>query len=246
MTGRLSGVAHSVDGVNRTDRLYAMVEELRAVAPRPRSAAWLAGRFEVSRRTVERDVSALQQSGVPVYAEPGRRGGYVLDRAASLPPLNFTPYEATAIAVALARATGTPFADATRTALHKVLAAMPAEQAASTRTLAESVRFIRGPDDETPDVPLVLQHAMATRRVLLIDYADRHGAVTRRAVEPVAFLAGTQHWYLLGWCRLRDAARGFRLDRVRAASATEERVPRRSVDDVAAGIPAELLRRVEV
>ena len=62
--------------MNRTDRLYALVEEMRAVAPRPRSARWLAGRFEVSVRTVERDISALQQSGVPIYAESGRTGGY--------------------------------------------------------------------------------------------------------------------------------------------------------------------------
>ncbi|SEC51238.1 helix-turn-helix transcriptional regulator [Microbacterium hydrocarbonoxydans] len=59
-------------GVNRTDRLYALVEELRAMSPRPRSARWLAERFEVSRRTVERDLSALQQAGLPIWAEPGR------------------------------------------------------------------------------------------------------------------------------------------------------------------------------
>src|ERR1035441_1335002 len=67
--------------VNRANRLYALVEEPRAVAPRPRSARWLAGRFEVSVRTVERDISALQQSGVPIYAQPGRTGGYCLDKA---------------------------------------------------------------------------------------------------------------------------------------------------------------------
>ncbi|GAA3354363.1 HTH domain-containing protein [Saccharopolyspora gregorii] len=55
--------------MNRTDRLYALVEELRAVAPRPRSAGWLAKRFEVSTRTVERDIAALQQSGVPIWAD---------------------------------------------------------------------------------------------------------------------------------------------------------------------------------
>lgn len=76
--------------MNRTDRLYALVEELRAVAPRPRSARQLAERYEVSTRTIERDILALQESGVPVYAETGRCGGYIIDKTLTLPPVNFT------------------------------------------------------------------------------------------------------------------------------------------------------------
>jgi predicted DNA-binding transcriptional regulator YafY len=68
-----------ISDVNRTDRLYALVEELRATAPAYRSTTWLAERFEVSTRTIERDLSALQQSGVPIYATAGRRGGYAID-----------------------------------------------------------------------------------------------------------------------------------------------------------------------
>ena len=60
--------------MNRTDRLYALVEELRAVAPRPRSARQLAGRYEVSTRTIERDILALQESGVPVADVAGTAG----------------------------------------------------------------------------------------------------------------------------------------------------------------------------
>ena len=87
--------------MNRTDRLYALVEDLRAISPRCRSARDLARRFEVSARTIERDIGALQQAGVPIYAEPGRRGGYALEKSMSLPPLNFTPAEAVAVAIAL-------------------------------------------------------------------------------------------------------------------------------------------------
>jgi predicted DNA-binding transcriptional regulator YafY len=87
--------------MNRTDRLYALVEELRAAAPRPQSARQLAGRYEVSTRTIERDILALQESGVPIYAESGRRGGYVIDKALTLPPLNFTAAEMVAMAVSL-------------------------------------------------------------------------------------------------------------------------------------------------
>jgi predicted DNA-binding transcriptional regulator YafY len=68
-----------------------------------RPPRWLAGRFEVSVRTVERDINALQQSGVPIYAEPGRTDGYCLDKARTLPPVNLTPGEAVAMAVALRR-----------------------------------------------------------------------------------------------------------------------------------------------
>ena len=110
--------------MNRTDRLYALVEEMRAVAPRPRSARWLASRFEVSARTVERDINALQQSGVPIYAELGRTGGYCLDKAHTLPPVNLTPGEAVAMAVALRQLEGTPFRAAADSALRKLVAAM--------------------------------------------------------------------------------------------------------------------------
>src|SRR5205823_5829929 len=67
--------------VNRTDRLYAIVELLRATAPRARAARDLADRFEVSVRTIERDISSLQQSGVPIWATPGPGGGYYVDRS---------------------------------------------------------------------------------------------------------------------------------------------------------------------
>jgi predicted DNA-binding transcriptional regulator YafY len=128
--------------MNRTDRLYALVEELRAVAPRPRSARQLAERYEVSTRTIERDILALQESGVPIYAETGRRGGYAIDKTLTLPPLNFTAAEMVAIAVALAREENTPFVAANRSALRKVLATASVAQTAEAAELMDRVRLI--------------------------------------------------------------------------------------------------------
>jgi predicted DNA-binding transcriptional regulator YafY len=105
--------------VNRTDRLYALVEELRAMAPRPRSAPWLARRFEVSVRTIERDLDALRESGVPLFTEPGRNGGYAIDRSRTLPPLALTAAEALAISVALRESAGSPFAAAAASAAQR-------------------------------------------------------------------------------------------------------------------------------
>jgi predicted DNA-binding transcriptional regulator YafY len=217
--------------MNRTDRLYALVEELRAASPRPRSARTLARRFEVSVRTVERDLAALQQSGVPVYAEPGRSGGYVLDPERTLPPLTITPAEATALAVGLHGLDGTPFAADARSALLKVLAVMPERERAAAVDLAGRVRMlVPVARPAQPVVPGPLREALTAGRVLRLEYADAAGAVTARDVEPLAFLGGDEHWYLAAWCRLRRAARGFRLDRIRAVTALDERTPDRAVD----------------
>jgi predicted DNA-binding transcriptional regulator YafY len=272
-----------VRSVNRTDRLYALVEELRAVAPRPRSARQLAGRYEVSTRTIERDILALQESSVPIYAVAGRCGGYVIDKTLTLPPLNFTAAEMVAIAVSLARVESTPFASAMRSALRKVLAVAPAAQTAEAARLMDRVRLIgtsgnSGP--QSPDaagrnatggatsapaaapareaaagpgagractaVPLVIQEAITARRVLLLDYRDRRGVMTSREVEPVAFAGTRAHWYLLAWCRLRDGARAFRMDRIHAAVDTGEPAPYRSYGDLDVDIPDTLVRRLDL
>ncbi len=250
--------------MNRTDRLYALVEELRAVAPRPRTAEWLAARFEVSTRTIERDLSALQQSGVPIYATPGRRGGYAIDAAHTLPPVNFTAVEATAVAVALADPRATPFTAAARAAMLKLMAAMAVDDAAAARELASRVRmYERLPADGSPspsgsaddeddadadagdrgtrDVERragarsALESAIVGRRVTRLSYIDREGATTVRVVEPVAVAGVTPNWYLVAWCRLREDYRSFRLDRVLGADITDEVAPMRA--DVADGPP---------
>jgi predicted DNA-binding transcriptional regulator YafY len=229
--------------VNRTDRLYALVEELRAVAPRPRSARWLAGRFEVSIRTVERDISALQQSGTPIYAEPGRTGGYCLDKARTLPPVNLTPGEAVAMAIALRRLEGTPFRTEAGSALRKLVAAMQEDDAAAAEALAGRVHFLADAGS-LPPLPRVLADALVTRRVLRIGYGDREGAETRRDIEPLGYVGKPAHWYLVAWCRLREEVRAFRTDRITSVSITAEvpppRLLRREDLDIPYGVVEQL------
>ena len=213
--------------MNRTDRLYALVEELRVVAPRPRSASWLAGRFEVSVRTVERDISALQQSGTPVYAEPGRTGGYCLDRAHTLPPVNLTPGEAVAMALGLEGLSGSPFRAEAGSALRKLVAAMQTDDAAAAHALSARVHLFEG--ESVSSVPRLVADALSCGRVLRLGYADKSGAVTSRDVEPLGFVGKGADWYLVGWCRLRDAVRAFRTDRISSVTVTAEVPPPREL-----------------
>ncbi|WP_112241813.1 helix-turn-helix transcriptional regulator [Kribbella monticola] len=229
--------------MNRTDRLYALVEELRAVAPRARSARRLAERFEVSVRTIERDISALQQSGVPIYAETGRTGGYCLDKARTLPPVNLTPGEAVALALGLRRLGGTPFSSVAGSALRKLVAAMQTDDAAAAHELAERVHIF-AEDEPATAVPRLVADALSTRRVLRIAYADRAGVVTTREIEPLGYVGKATQWYLIAWCRRRDAVRVFRTDRITSVTVTAETPAPRSLRREDLDIPDGKLSRL--
>lgn len=216
----------SEDGlVNRTDRLYGLVEELRAVAPQPRSARRLSERFEVSVRTIERDISALQQSGVPIWAEPGRTGGYVIDASATLGPAGFTPDEALAVLIGLGSLGRSPFRHAAHTAARKTLAVMPAGDAARASALASRVHFLE--DDEDTVVPAEFAAALRADRVVRLRYRDADGAESVRDVEPLGSIGKDGQWYLIAWCRMRDGVRAFRGDRMLSVEVTDERPAQR-------------------
>jgi predicted DNA-binding transcriptional regulator YafY len=231
--------------MNRTDRLYAIAEELRAAGSRGRTAAWLAAKLEVSSRTVKRDVSALQQAGVPVWAAGGPGGGYVLDAAVSLPAVAFTTAEATAIAIALAVSPQLPFAADGRSALTKLLGAMPPAARERAEELAGRVYLHRPATEAAPErspVTRVLDEALRAGVVVVLDYLDGEGANTRRRpVEPLLYAFRNERWYLLGWCRWRRAGRWFRLDRVQAAWPTAEPVVQRDLEQVFGRLPDDVV-----
>src|SRR6266545_245166 len=202
--------------MNRIDRLYALVEELRAAGPRGRTARQLAGHFEVSLRTIERDLSALGQAGVPLATKQGRGGGYTLDRSMSLPPLNFTPREAAAVAVALSRSEHVLFKKDARSALQKIVAAMPERAVAEARTTAEKVRLLVHPvPDPDAEIAEAIWRAVRDNHVLRIRYIDVGGVETEHIV------VGPNGSYLTAWCHLRHDDRVFRMDRITRA----ERAP---------------------
>jgi predicted DNA-binding transcriptional regulator YafY len=212
--------------VNRTDRLHALSEELRRAGPRGRTAQRLADWLEVSTRTIKRDVSALQQAGVPIWASAGPGGGYVLDARATLPPVNLTPAQAVAVAVALAAAPDAPFATDGRAALEKVLDVLGPAARADAERLGSRV-WVRGADRHRPGPAAAVEEALLRGRVLAIRYRSGSGEVTRRRVEPHLLARTGGHWYLVGWCRERDAPRWFRWDRIAAADLTTEAAPGR-------------------
>lgn len=205
----------------------------------------MADRFEVSARTVERDISALQQSGVPIWAEAGRTGGYCLDKARTLPPVNLTPDEAVAMAVALQRMDGTPFRQTAAAVLRKLVTAMQHDDATAAHELAGRIHLL-GADEEPTSVPHLIADALSSRRVLRITYADRDGVATSREIEPLGYVGKPTHWYLVAWCRTRNAVRAFRTDRITAVTVTSEVPEPRTLTGDDLDIPYGTLRQLSL
>jgi predicted DNA-binding transcriptional regulator YafY len=119
---------------------------------------------------------------------------------------------------------------------------MSEEDARAARALADRV-YLVGEGEPAP-VPAIITDALSARRVLRIGYADRHGLVTRRDVEPLAYLSNAERWYLLAWCRLRGAVRAFRTDRITGVTVTAQVPAPRALRHGDLDIPADKLRRL--
>ncbi len=226
--------------MNRTERLYAIVEELRRAGERPRTARALADEFEVSTRTIKRDIASLQEAGVPIWSESGPIGGYgMLNRSEVLPPIAFTTAEAVAIASALHAAGRRPFSAEGNAALSKIVGAMERSDRDEARKLGRRIWFQERSVDSDGTFR-ALGEAIRRCVVVRIDYTDADGAATRaRPVESLALAQIENRWYLLAWCRLRCAGRWFRLDRIDGVTATREVFRPRDVRQVFGEPPPE-------
>ncbi|WP_328293606.1 WYL domain-containing protein [Kineococcus sp. NBC_00420] len=215
--------------MKRAERQYALVDLLRG-ARRPWSAARLAEEFEVSARTIERDVSSLQLAGVPIYADHGARGGYSVLREYSLPPLNLSAAESLAVLAGLALLDSSPYRGAARRAKAKIAAVVAEDHRAPVQDVLERVQVVDAVAPAGEAVPLgMLADVIAARRVVRLDYAgeDDRATATVRDVETMGLLRAGDAWLLVGWCRLREAIRGFRIERITRLEILDEVPPAR-------------------
>jgi predicted DNA-binding transcriptional regulator YafY len=211
--------------MNRTDRLVAMVMFLQG--RRVVRAEELAAHFEISVRTVYRDIVALSEAGVPVAGEAGI--GYSLVRGYHLPPVMFTADEAMALFVGsemVRHFTDASLEGPTMTALLKIRSVLPRERQDDVDRLGQSMVLEERPvTDKAIDkrVLLPLQQAIVARRVLRLVYRARGGGEeTVRDVEPLGVTYYGGAWYLVGWCRLRKDFRQFKLARLKGLTLLDE------------------------
>jgi len=205
--------------VRRAERLHALSEMLRRSGTRGISAERLAREFEVSVRTIKRDLDALDNSGVPIWSRPGPGGGYGL-AGATLPPVSLSPGQAVALMAAVSAASDAPYADLAASGIQKILDILDPRTRARADDLAQRVWVNTSPSPSRA-TKSALEQATAEQRVVRIRYTAKSGTTTTREVEPVLFASTNSQWYLVGWCRLRDAMRWFAVSRIERAHVTK-------------------------
>lgn len=217
--------------MKRAERLHALSEMLRRNGVRGVSAERLAREFEVSVRTVKRDLDALENSGAPIWSRPGPGGGYGLAEGASLPPVTLSPAQAVALMVAVSASSDAPYADLAGAGVRKIMDVLDPKTRAEADELAHRI-WVDSPPSSSRAIRSAMEEAMAEQRVLRIRYTSADGTTTARDVEPVLFASTTGRWYLVGWCRLRDAMRWFAVSRIERATVTSTACSGHTVQEV--------------
>ena len=211
--------------VNRIDRLHAILTHLQS--KKKVTAQEMADRFNISLRTVYRDVKALDESGVPVIGEAG--SGYTIMEGYRLPPVMFTQEEASALLLGAKLAE--QFTDGSvrrhfNAALFKIKAVLRSPDKEYVDSLTEHIEILtrNSPDRESPQQYLSqLQQAVVHKNIVHMQYrSNMKEEVTRRAVEPIGLLHYGSAWHLIGWCQLREDYRDFRLSRIQGVTLDEK------------------------
>ncbi|MEM1436603.1 MAG: YafY family protein [Pseudomonadota bacterium] len=205
------------------DRLFQIVLQLgrgRVVTARA-----LAERFEVSERTIYRDIQDLMTSGVPIDGEAGV--GYRLNRGYQVPPLMFDQEELQALlfGAEVAKAWGDPhLAEAADRILNKVDAVLP-EKLRPALNSAQMLVPAFQMSEATGSMLGAVRTAINDRARLYLEYSDASDSQSERIIWPLTLMYWGLTWTVGAWCELRQDFRSFRIDRMLTARALSTPFP---------------------
>ena len=198
----------------RLARLTEMVTILQS--GRIVTAREIANKYNISIRTVYRDMRTLEQSGIPIITEEGK--GYALMNGYKLPPVMFTQEEALAILTAekiIDINNDQSLSDAFKNAASKIRATFNSKEKSKSQILSDRI-LVRKNDGQntTSDILIKIQTCIANYTLIQIEYRSLENQHTKRLVEPFALYTTQNNWILIAYCRLRKEFRAFRLDRI--------------------------------
>lgn len=195
--------------ITRLTQILTQLQSKRIVTARE-----LAEKYNVSVRTIYRDIKTLENSGIPIFTEEGK--GYSMQEGFQLPPVMFSENEANALITAeqlILKNKDTSFVENYTNAITKIKAVLQYSQKDKVNLLSQRIIFrVNKEQEKTSNHLMQIQSAITRFQLLTIEYLSLESKFTKRVVEPFALYSTNENWLLIGYCRLRKEFRAFRID----------------------------------
>ncbi|EAD9168204.1 YafY family transcriptional regulator [Listeria monocytogenes] len=236
----------------KVDRLMSIV--LILLDKERISAQELADRFEVSLRTIYRDIDAIDLAGVPIRSTPGVGGGFEIMPNYKMDSKVFSTADLSAILMGLSSLSNMVRGDELINALAKIKSFIPADRAKEIELKANQIYIDlsqwTGNNNIQPHVEII-KVALQENKLLTFEYIAHQGNKTVRIVEPYQLVIKSSHWYLYGYCQNRNDFRLFRLSRMSGLKILEDtftlrdfRKPQLEIEDIVAVMQIEIKIRI--
>ena len=207
----------SIDTVKRFDRIVAILVQLQS--KRIVKAQELADRFEVSLRTIYRDVRTLESCGVPIVSEAGV--GYSIMEGYRLPPIMFTREEAGSFVAAeklMQKFVDKSLGSYHESAMYKVKSVLRGREKDWISALESQIMVDPSQklfNDDLPNALEIIFESIAEKKQVFLKYQSLESeGPSERAIEPVGMFHENEFWYVLAYCHMRSDYRHFRTDRM--------------------------------
>lgn len=207
----------------KVDRLVSIIMIL--LDKKRIGAQELADIFEVSPRTIYRDIDAINMAGIPVRGASGVGGGFEIMQEYKVDKKVFSADDLSALLMGLSSLSGMIRGDELVHALAKVKSFIPADRAKEIELKVNQICIDLSPWMGNRNIQPYLEtikSALQENKLLSFEYIAHHGNKTARTAEPYQLVLKGNHWYLQGYCRIRNDFRLFRLSRMSNLQMKEE------------------------
>jgi len=207
----------------KVDRLVSIIMIL--LDKKRIGAQELAEMFEVSHRTIYRDIDTINMAGIPVQSTSGVGGGFEIMQKYKIDTKVFSTAELSAILMGLSSLSNMMRGDELINAFAKVRSFIPADRAKEIELKSNQIYIDLSPWMGNKNIQPyleIIKTALKESKLLSFDYADRYGNTTSRTAEPYQLVLKNSHWYWQGYCYKRNDYRLFKLSRISNLQLEEE------------------------
>lgn len=185
----------------------------------------LADMFEVSPRTIYRDIDTINMAGIPVCSVPGVGGGFEIMEKYKIDNKVFSTADLSAILMGLSNLSTMIRGDELVNALAKVKSFIPADRAKDIELKVNQIHIDLSPWIGNRNIQAyleIIKTALLESKLLSFEYSDRYGNKTTRTAEPYQLVLKSNHWYWQGYCLKRNDFRLFKISRISNLQILEE------------------------